>query len=123
MPAYYKKTNRRVIGLTEFHFDDKAGLGSTYSPMATCQRIPRCKRNNLPHTFWFKRNNDISLIAVDGVCSSSHTLTIPASLALFWFVINQNHLTLAGKMLMKEVHCQEASHHEVTLIALSLGYC
>lgn len=58
---------RRIIGLTEFHFDDTLGLGSTNSPMAVSQRIPRCKRNNQPHTFWFKRNNDVSLIAVDGV--------------------------------------------------------
>lgn len=37
---------RQVIGLTEFHFDDKVGLGSTNPPVITYQRTPRCKRSN-----------------------------------------------------------------------------
>jgi hypothetical protein len=57
---------RRKYGVSEFHINNTSNVGSANTPRVLWQRIPRCKRNVQPCTFWSKRINHISLYAADG---------------------------------------------------------
>jgi hypothetical protein len=115
----------REYGVAVFHTSNTSGLGSAYPPVANCQRIPSCYRNNRPHTILVQARQQLELAYNNGGSSSSLMLAIPPSLvprspllATCTPIPRGTHVRRTKTWL----HCRGAPHKTVAGSALPVGY-